>query len=101
ADRAVPHGEGQRMIQPIRGRGASEQLARHDTFVDEVNPEIIDAQPTAAILQLVRVGDDRGVTARFEVFAADFKLGPRFDVVPVDDRYGRAIVSAPFAVTIE
>ena len=59
------------MAQPL----SAEQFARRDAFVNEIDPEIPDAQPPAAVFELIRVGDERGVTARFELFAADFEFG--------------------------
>src|SRR5215475_5854124 len=85
------------MAQP----GAAKQLAHSDTFVDEINTEVPDAQPPASVFKLVRVGDDREVAARFEVFAADFILGQGRGLLPGDYRYVRLIASAPFTITTE
>src|SRR5262245_1092595 len=85
------------MAQPL----SAEQLARSDAFVNEIDTEIPDAQPTAAVFELIRGGDDRGVTARFEVFAADFDFGEHRGFVPSDYRYVRLVAPAPFAVTTE
>src|SRR5262245_6737080 len=85
------------MAQPA----GAKQLVRRDAFVDETDPHIPDSQPPAAIFKLVRVGDDRGVTARFEVFATDFQLGLSRGLLRCDYRYVRAIASTPFAVAAE
>src|SRR5262245_15339070 len=85
------------MAQP----GPAKQLAHSDAFVDEIDPEVPDAQPPASVFKLVRVGDDRGVAARFEVFAADFILGQGRGLVPDDYRYVRLIATAPFTITTE
>src|SRR5262252_4806512 len=85
------------MAQP----GPTKQLAHSDAFVDEIGPEVPDAQPPASVFKLVQVGDDRGVAARFEVFAADFILGQGWGLLPDDYRYVGPIAAAPFTITTE
>src|SRR5262245_9021853 len=85
------------MAQPL----SAEQLARRDAFINAIDPELLAAQTPAAVFELIRVGDDRRVTARFEVFAADFEFGEHRGLVPGDYSYVRLVAPAPFAVTTD
>ena len=93
----VDHADGARAVGFEQRRVLAHDgqvLVDEQTLVDNVDSEVAASEPSPVELQLVRRADGRGVAARLEVLAEEFKLLLRREPLQIHDgdggRRGRA-----------